>query len=868
MDRRGVAAGVLLVVALLVPMGAVADPGDAPAHEARIRRPGVAALTELAQGATGRLAEPVIGVATHDAVPGSRVVERLASLGLTAQPLEHLPMTLLEGPLERLIAAADVTGVNDVYPNIELELSDRASSSAINAPEAWDLGFVGEGVGIAVVDTGIDGTHPDLEQRVTRNVKFVGPEYVGIADVEADPDDGPGTIVIPVDEGPHDNSDLGGHGTHVAGIAAADGSGNPDLVGVAPGADLVGLASGDVLFLFTVLAAFDYILEHHEDLDIRVVNNSWGSRFQTFDPNAPINIATRALHDAGIVVVFAAGNASEEMTLNPWAVPPWVIAAGSTTIAGERSAFSSAGLEYDNARPAELPEDGHLRFEGDRLGIYHPDVSAPGSAITSTGTPTGVAPGPSEPGGSVSASGTSMASPHVAGLVAVLLSANPALTPDQVKQVMQVTASRMPDGSALWESGFGFVDAEAAVELVTGPAFSAERLEELHADAVRRVLDARDLAVSASDHWFFEAALPATVAGAERRSFEFDVEEGIEVVRASAAYAGTLGLVGSNEFVWTLELRDAAGTHLATSETSGENGLAILEVDLTEVDPDVEYGTFTLDVFGDLAVSRAPLLYTPAVSVVATQLVPQDAAPIGEGVDFAPTGERQLLLEPPGEPAPGVTSPEGCTFEQPPASGALRTEATVTGCAAALAGYATSFQVGATSFVSEPLEEATVVGGAGELVLHLADEAHDAWTLAFASNLLYTIDAVDPDGEIIPITGGEEPTVVESSAVRGTYALDVAPRELPAGSTVRLRVQITGVYTSGLRLLYGGDFGSQLVLTTGTLGEPLPLGTTAGTDGPEPDAELPATGQALPVALGLLLVAAAAALRRTAATHP
>src|SRR6266487_5097158 len=117
-----------------------------------------------------------------------------------------------------------------------------------------------------------------------------------------------------------------GHGTHVSGIAGGDGvMSNGLYTGVAPGANLIGIGTGDVLFIFWALAGFDYILDHHQQYNIKVVNNSWGTS-GAFDPKDPINEATKKVSGRGITVVFAAGNDGPgQNTLNPYSVAPWVI---------------------------------------------------------------------------------------------------------------------------------------------------------------------------------------------------------------------------------------------------------------------------------------------------------------------------------------------------------------------------------------------------------------------------------------------------------------------------------------------------------------------------------------------------------------
>ncbi len=362
----------------------------------------------------------VDGIATFGgAMPASSQLDGMRAIGLRVQGFQNLPLALLRGPRSTMFQAVASGLAADVYPNERLRLDSVASDTAIRANEVQALGIDGAGVGVAIVDSGIDATHPDLKNRVTHNVKIVDGSAVGLTTAP---------LVIPVDQGPYNDSDTsGGHGTHVAGIVAADNT-DGQVLGVAPGADLIGYGTGDTVFIFSILAAYDDMLTHRVDWHIRVANNSWGSSFRLFDPDEPINQATKAAHDAGIVVVFAAGNETTEMAINPNSVAPWVISAGAGTLNHQRASFSSGGLEFDDSTLGPLPagDEKHVAFAGDRIGLYHPSVTAPGVDIVSTGT-TGLLV-TSPPGGTASASGTSMACPHVAGVVALLLEKRPSIS--------------------------------------------------------------------------------------------------------------------------------------------------------------------------------------------------------------------------------------------------------------------------------------------------------------------------------------------------------------------------------------------------------------------------------------------------------
>jgi serine protease AprX len=394
----------------------------------------------------------------------------------------------------QLLTISALPGLEGIYANKQLEYYMlHESVPSIRADAVHVAGITGKGIGIAILDSGIDGLYnPDVAfpTFTVQNVKVVYNQ----SDVFTFRGNAPKPIkkgaTIFVENLANSETSVG-HGTHVAGIAAGRGTAsNGYYTGVAPGANLIGLGTGDILFIFFALAGFDYILDHQTQYSIKVVNNSWGTT-GAFDPNDPINEATKEVARRGITVVFAAGNEGPgENTLNPYSVAPWVIgvAAGCKVGVADPTNSQSGCMRDDGSNPLE-PTDNepreHVLADFSSRGVpgdplYHPDITAPGVRIVSTRASTGsVMNGidvnrdarlcnialENEPFYTC-ASGTSMASPHVAGVVALMQeAARGRLTPAQVINTL-VSTARPLAGYEEWEVGSGYMDAYAAVMAV------------------------------------------------------------------------------------------------------------------------------------------------------------------------------------------------------------------------------------------------------------------------------------------------------------------------------------------------------------------------------------------------------------------
>ncbi len=543
-------------------------------------------------------------------VPTASDVETLEGLGLTVQPMKRLPMAVVAGRVDDMAAAVTTGLAQDVYPDQRIKLLDTAStnassSSASAANALRSKGFTGKGITVGVVDSGCDATQPDLAKRVKHNVTLLSAEYANGAP------DSTNTLVVPIDKGPYSNTDLGsGHGTHVAGIIAADSSSVTDgsRYGVAPSANLACFAIGQVLFTTAVVTAYDYMLDQPDMLGIDVVNNSWGNSYRQYDPRDPVAVATKAVADQGVTVVFAAGNSgSEEVSasLNPFSQSPWVISVAAGTLDRHRGDFSSNGLVHDNSQPTAIGAGGHTTYTGDRLGVVHPDVTAPGVDISSTCDSTGTIVGPCPPGENTEASGTSMASPHIAGAAAVLEQAQPALTPTQVRQALEATATPVKGATAtsrlpFWEVGHGYINLDKAVALVRRSDWRSALASAAQA-ANSRALASDGQRVLRGDFWTYDSPR-ATVGGSDTRTYKVAVGPSVEKLFVSLAHPSG-GTAGANLFSYTVTVTDPRGKVVGTtteSPTAG-SGTATALVDLRKAGSPA--GTYTLKVVGDYAAS-------------------------------------------------------------------------------------------------------------------------------------------------------------------------------------------------------------------------------------------------------------------------
>jgi serine protease AprX len=412
--------------------------------------------------------DPELAVALNNATDDSNInavivyhasltdadIAQLQQLGIAGGTrLRTLPMVYVTATKAQLLAVSRLPRVRSLYGNRTLTFN---SDPYFNTTGVQRVGpdddlrqrngafpVTGRNVTVAVLDTGINSQHADLAGKVVQNVRL------------ADTQSLPGSFVYPAPIENLTNSDLvSGHGTFVGGVIAASGmSSSGRFAGVAPGSRLLGLSAGD-LNLMHVLSGFDYLLEKRVQYNVRVVNCSFSAN-TVFDLNDPVNVATKTLTDAGVNVVFSAGNSgSGNGTMNPYALAPWVIGVGATDAAGKLAGYSSRGNFGD--------------------ALQHPSLVAPGTniiSLRSAPSVTGVSGIASADAQRLSltempyyttATGTSFSAPQVAGAIALMLEVNPDLTPAEVKDILSRTATPLPR-YFFHEAGAGMLNTYAAV---------------------------------------------------------------------------------------------------------------------------------------------------------------------------------------------------------------------------------------------------------------------------------------------------------------------------------------------------------------------------------------------------------------------
>ncbi|HEV7864172.1 MAG TPA: S8 family serine peptidase, partial [Acidimicrobiia bacterium] len=777
--------------------------------------PGPATLSPGAQtlvngAAPGALLDLVL---TLDRPADTNLAGALARLGVWSHTYEQLPSAAVRLPVARLPELRNLRGVLAIYDNKQLHYFLKESAKLNNTGHAWDdLKVTGKGVTVAVLDTGVDFTHPDLAPAMKANVKLVGFGQQPLP-------------TVPVADIP--NSDTSsGHGTHVAGDVAGRGTASHgEQKGMAYGADLVGIGTGDGLSVFTALEGFDWLLEHREQYGIRVVNNSYGLGFGPFDPMDPVNLATKRTTDAGVVVVFANGNDGDEMSMNPYASAPWVLPVAAGSKAGKVTNFSSGGIEADTVgmQFSKIDVAGETRRPLS-MGLYHPAVTTTGEDVVSTRANNTVVPltgapedikriPPNEIPYYTTLSGTSMAAPETAGVCALILEANPALTPAQVRMVLQITARSIP-GEPFFKQGYGYTDASGAVEL-------AQSLKGRSVAEAESVLEAKQ---AARDQGILDGlAHPSHSYGYTERGplLIGKLTHGIEVPPGSErvkvlSNGGSLPFVGVTSY--DITVKDGAGKEVGSASASSASGTTALDLDLRKLDADQAKADKR---FGELAFGQ----WTVEVGVVGSVVPPIDTGQVDDAaekrfvttlisvfgaqsrpcrsvVEFAPVGAKDYRFQ--DDSASGVAFPSDpqYTYVGPLPDGSLGSRNPARRLAATF-GQATSTGK-EPQFTTAPLTEPLTIGGAGELRAFIQGPSE-----AVAGLLSGDLIDIDPKGTVAVIGTTPKDVAADASSTKPTETKVpipiAAPYTVPVGHEVGVRLRLTFVGTSAHTLFYDSD---------------------------------------------------------------
>ncbi|MDR2106828.1 MAG: S8 family serine peptidase, partial [Coriobacteriales bacterium] len=298
---------------------------------------------------------------------------------------------------------------------------------AVKAYDAWDRQKVNQTITIAIIDTGVRLTHDDLDDNILTSLAWDAYRKQAL------------TLSVSQSLIPNEG-DMNGHGTHVAGIAAAETNNNLLGAGVSYNAKILPInvfytdKGGELTATTTsVRDAFDYIISRRNEANIRVVNMSFGGSAKA-DNDSLLHAKIQTAKNLGILSVCAAGNSGGSVPNYP---------------SDYEEVIAVTNVQQDGSSVVINNTSDHNAYK---------DIAAPGTNIKSTYY--------SNDTSFASLSGTSMATPVVSGIAALLFAKNPNLTPDQVKQVLYGTATDLGNPGRDNHYGHGLVNASAALAVL------------------------------------------------------------------------------------------------------------------------------------------------------------------------------------------------------------------------------------------------------------------------------------------------------------------------------------------------------------------------------------------------------------------
>jgi serine protease AprX len=401
----------------------------------------------VAQSHRGTAANQTVKVIVrYNSVPQSDQVSRVQSYGArvnrTLTLVKGIAVTVPVSALSALEADSEILSVSIDHP---VQGMDDVTDLATGVNAAWNDGYNGSGIGVAVIDSGINDNHPDLWNSAETKTRVVyRQDFTGTANTNSS----------------GAKYDLYGHGTHVAGIIGGNGylSGG-NYAGVATSVNLLDLRVLDLNGAGTdsmVIAAIEEAITLKTKYNIRVINLSLGRGIFESYAQDPLCQAVETAWKDGIVVVVAAGNygrlsidgSNGYGTITAPGNDPYVITVGATNSNGSSSQSAETLTTYSSKGPTTYDH------------VVKPDLVAPGNDIVSLAAPgatlEAIYPSAFVTGNDgnndyFTLSGTSMATPVVSGAVALLLQQNSKLTADQVKARLMKTAYKsFPTSTTVW----------------------------------------------------------------------------------------------------------------------------------------------------------------------------------------------------------------------------------------------------------------------------------------------------------------------------------------------------------------------------------------------------------------------------------
>jgi hypothetical protein len=412
----GIALGVVLVRFSSAQPSSPVDPEVLQEIQAHGSARVIVTLTDTSALRVQQIAQRIEGVLRELTPQDFQLSRRFQSIAAFAGVVTATGIAKLERHPDVMRVQLDLV-LRAISPQPRLQPHLSESVPLIQANSVHSLGIRGNGVRIAIIDTGIDTDHPDFstaapgDRIVAQNCFLSGASCPSPPNVAEDGN---------------------GHGTHVSGIAASDGSVSP--VGVAPQAQLVAikvLRDNGSGYLSDTIAALDWIYTNNASLNVKVVNMSLGS-LDLYTPPCDgaypaMTTAINNLRNIGVISFAASGNNANATQMSLPACISTVVSVGAVYDANVGS------ISWGNPQVCR-----DLTTAADQVACITngvPDLQAPGALITSSFIG----------GGTATLGGTSMASPHAAGTAALLIQAKPSITPTEIEAVLQTTGVPVTD---------------------------------------------------------------------------------------------------------------------------------------------------------------------------------------------------------------------------------------------------------------------------------------------------------------------------------------------------------------------------------------------------------------------------------------